>query len=312
MIVETMQLMQTSPAPPTYVVSDFAAHTLRIDGGDGIFLDVLWLSKVLNPIVSHKLEDELFDDVWSPMKRKLVEDNILRRQFAIQLCGASIDYETMQSEEIVGALFRTLIKLGVALPLGHTTDGCSGDPHDMLLVMRLDEKCDGMTQREFERELGSESDKKVALKWKIDKAGPPHGLVERLIASGHVLGKVKPKACWRYGAVFKSRLKRAGVNGKDSLYTIALSMTSYNDPQRELTARVVGPLEDARVWAAIGYVASAVVTFSKEWPGVLWEGWPECSKHHDEKVYLASSVRRCNSLRHLVNIALALLPYMPL
>lgn len=225
------------------------------------------------------------------MKRKLVDDKILRRQFAMHLWNESIDAVTLQSKEVAGALFRTLTKLGVALPLGHTADAGS---QDMLVIMRLDEKCDGDARREFDRELESETrpgDREVTLKWKFDKAGPPNGLVERVIASCHVLGKVKSKTCWRYGAVFKSHCKRSGVNGKDPLYTVALSMTSYNDPQRELTARIVGPLDNARVWAATRYVASAVVTFSKDWPGALWEGWPVCGKQHDEKVFLASSVR---------------------
>lgn len=254
---------------------------------------MLWLSKVLNPIVSHKLKDELFDDVWTPMKRKLVVDKILRRPFAMHLWNESIGHVTLQSEVIAGALFRTLVKLGVALPLGYMADGDSSDPQDWLVIMRLDERCDVEMQREFGRyalEM-QPGDQEVTLKWKFDKAGPPHGLVERLIASCHVLGKVKSKACWRYGAVFKSHFKRSRANGNGPLYAVALSMMSYNDPERELTARVVGPLQDARVWAAIRYVASAVVTFSKDWPGVLWEGWPVCPKHHDEKVYLASSVR---------------------
>lgn len=294
-----MQLLHATHPPSlfSYAVSDFAGHTLRIDGGNGIFLDVLWLSKVLNPIVSHKLENSFFDDMWTPMKRKLVVDKILRRQFAMHLWSESIDSATLQSEEIAGALFRTLIKLGVALPLGHTTDEGSSAPQEMLVIMRLSETCDAERRREFDREVNSEMRpgvREVTLKWKFDKAGPPHGLVERLIASCHVLGKVKSKACWRYGAVFKSHSKRSPANGNGSLFTVALSMTSYNDPERELTATVVGPLENARVWAAMRYVASAVVTFSKDWPGVLWEGWPDCAKHPDEKVFLASSVRECS------------------
>lgn len=281
------------PARSVYLYfGDFAGHTLRVDGGEGIFLDVLWLSKVLNPIMSHKLKREIFDDNWALMKGKLVNDKILRPRFAIHLWNESIENVTLQSEEVAEALFRALVKLGVALPLGHAAD--SSTPHGMLDITRLDEKCDGDTQREFDTELVSEmrpGDHDVTLKWKFDKMGHPHGLVERLIASCQVLGKVKSKAWWRYGAVFKSHFKRSRVNGNGSLYTVALSMTSYNDPERELAARVVGPMENPRVWAAFRFVASAVVTFSKDWPGVLWEGWPECAKHHDEIVYLASSVR---------------------
>ncbi|CAN0500241.1 unnamed protein product, partial [Scytosiphon promiscuus] len=63
----------------------------------------------------------------------------------------------------------------------------------MLVVMKLDEKCTIDKRRRFE-ELAAHKlpgDREVVLKWKFDKAGPPQGLVERLITSCHVLGKVE-------------------------------------------------------------------------------------------------------------------------
>lgn len=50
----------------------------------------------------------------------------------------------------------------------------------------------------------------VALKWRFDWAGPPHGLVERLITSCRVLGEVEKGLCWRYGAVFRSHAMTSG------------------------------------------------------------------------------------------------------
>lgn len=236
---------------------------------------------------------QMFEHKWLPMRRKLVEDNVLQREFALHLWSESIGHVAVQSKKITGALFLTLIKLGVALPLGCGAHSDGSDVQDMLMVMKLDEKCNDGKRRRFE-ELAARKqpgDGEVVLKWKFDKAGPPQGLVERLITSCHVLGKVAYEACWRYGAVFTSHFKRGRAESNVRLYTVALSMTSYADPDRVLTARVVGPLEDEKVWAAVRYVASAMVTFSHEWPGVLWEGWPVCGEHHREKVYLSSSVR---------------------
>ncbi|CAM9863942.1 unnamed protein product, partial [Sphacelaria rigidula] len=275
-------------------ISDFAGHTLRIDGGDGIFLDVLWLSKVLNPIVSHKTKHHRFNHEVLPMKRKLVEDNILQPEFALHLWGMDIDRKTLPPEEVKRALFRILAKLGVALPLGCAAHEDRNGPRDMLVIMRLEEKCDSDKHRLFEQSLAKNRlpcDREVMLKWEFDRAGAPQGLVERLIASCHVLGEVDSKVCWRYGAVFKSHFKESSAEGKRSLFTVALSMASYSGPEREFTARVVGPLANARVWAAIRYVASVMLTLSKEWPGVLWEAWPVCTEGHAKTVYLASSVR---------------------
>ncbi|CAM9227765.1 unnamed protein product, partial [Sphacelaria rigidula] len=92
-------------------ISDFAGHTLRIDGGDGIFLDVPWLSKVLNPIVSHKMRNIWFDHERLPMTRKLVEDKILQPEFALLLWDMDTDRVTLRPE-VKRALFRTLVKLG--------------------------------------------------------------------------------------------------------------------------------------------------------------------------------------------------------
>lgn len=42
------------------------------------------------------------------------------------------------------------------------------------------------------------------------------------------------------------------------------------------------------VWAALRWVASAMISVSREWRGVLWEGWPECPKGHIERTYLVT------------------------
>lgn len=293
----------------SFVSSDFAGHTLRIDGGDGIFLDVLWLSRCLSPILSHKLGDERFEQCWLSKRDDLTNDGILRCQFAVHLWSTSIGRVVLESEQVAGALFGVLVKLGVALPLGHTLPWALADrvtplahrdgsaSQDMLVIMRLSETCNRHQQQLF-RGLAPQTlrDREVTLKWEFDKAGPPYGLVERLIVSCHVLGEVEMRSCWRYGAVVKSRFTRSLAEVNVRLYTVALSMTSYTDSERVLTAKVFGPLDDKRVWLAIRYVASAMVNLSKEWPGVLWDGWLDCEKHPSQHLYLASSaeVRACN------------------
>ncbi|CAM9199811.1 unnamed protein product [Ectocarpus sp. 8 AP-2014] len=159
----------------------------------------------------------------------------------------------------------------------------------MLVIMRLSETCNEHQRTLFDALARKMSrDRVVTLKWEFDKAGPPYGLIERVIASCHVLGEVETGACWRYGAVFKSHDMRS-VEGNVRLYTIALNMTSYNESERVFTAKVFGPLDNKRVWVAIRYVASAMINLSKEWPGVLWTGWLDCEKHPLQHLYLASS-----------------------
>lgn len=59
------------------------------------------------------------------------------------------------------------------------------------------------------------------------------------------------------------------------------------DQLRVLSFRMFGPLADTRVWAALRWGASAMIGVSREWRGVLWEGWPECVEDH-KKVYLVT------------------------
>lgn len=163
--------------------------------------------------------------------------------------------------------------------------------------MRLSETCNRYQQELFDGlALKMPRDRGITLKWEFDKAGPPYGLVERLIVSCHVLGEVVMGSCWRYGAVLKSHFTRSSAEGSVRLFTVALSMTSYKESERVLTAKVFGPLDDKRVWLAIRFVASAMVNLSKEWPGGLWAGWLDCEKHPSQHLYLASSaeVRACN------------------
>ncbi|CAN0137879.1 unnamed protein product, partial [Scytosiphon promiscuus] len=118
-------------------ISDFAGHTLRIDGGEGVFLDAPWLSEILNPILSHKMGSQFFEHKWLSMRRQLVDDNVLRREFALYLWSESIGHVAVQSAKVTGALFLTLIKLGVALPLGRGAHGDGSDVEEMLVVMKL-------------------------------------------------------------------------------------------------------------------------------------------------------------------------------
>lgn len=282
-------------SPRRSCCSEFAGHILYIDDGDAIFLDVVWLSHVLSPILSHKLGRQRFltSDLGA-LRDDLVDDKILRWRFAQHLWDPVLPRSALQSRTEVGhALYRVLIKLGVVVPLGQTivstTDGVASprgdihprtEPPDVLVIMRLRKTCSEDQDREIKgRTAGG---REVVLKWEFDTAGPPSGLLERLIASCHVIGVVEQRLSWRYGAVFKSHaMTRSG-----RLYTVVIQ---YDAPLRVLTVRVIGPLWNDSVWAALRYVASAMVVLSKEWPGVLWHGWPECPKHPGVRsVYLAT------------------------
>ncbi|CAM9525926.1 unnamed protein product [Scytosiphon promiscuus] len=281
-------------------MSEFAGQIIVVDNGGIIFLDVGWLENALKPILDHTLQDEPVPRHLGKMRDELCHNGQLRLEFARYLWSRVMKIAI--SDGLFDALCRVVVNLGVAFPLeassspadgsGPATPGQSdGSRRDMLVIMRLSESCEPRQERDLEElisEVTHKHEKEVTFKWKFDSAGPPYGLVERVIASCHVVGMVKMGLSWRYGAAFNSHAMATG-GGADRLYTFVIryDVTSCGE-RRTLSLRMFGPLEDDRVWAALRWVASSVVNLSAEWRGVLWDGWPECARHPLERTYFAT------------------------
>lgn len=295
------------------VSSEFAGQILGVDDGDGVFLDVVLLSRVLNPIFDHKLRHrQLSTAQLIGWREEVLLTGVLRGAFARHLWEDVFCDHAVQSPsgELEKAPFDVLIKLGVVVSLGRTTgralDGCAlPTPHGgvdtrYMLVQRWAPLC--LTDHEQEaldnllegrRQWGA---REVMLKWMFDWAGPPQGLVGRLIASSHVIAEAEKGLCWKSGAVLKSPtlLREAGLG---RLYVVEIRYTSED---RVLSIKISGPLEYERVWVALRFMAPALVNISKEWLGMLWKGWVDCPSHAWDHVYLATptEVRLHRQLMH--------------
>lgn len=266
--------------------SEFAGQVLRVDGGEGIFLDVELLSQVLNPVMDHKLRLRKFSTTREIQWRDdLLNTGVLRWTFARYLWRDIFFKHSSQSSEgqLEEALFDVLVKIGVALPLGRSREG--NGLRDMLvwrwLPLHLTEELQEYTANLLGKKQ-QDGAREVTLKWEFDRAGAPHGLVGRLMALCHVVGEAETGLCWRSGAVFKSaRVAR----GADRPYVVAIH---YDGTKRVLSVRMFGHLENERVWVALRFIASVMVNISAEWPGVLWEGWLECADHVRDRVHLTT------------------------
>ena len=239
--------------------------------------------------MNHKLECKDFQSTRLNIRRdELVRDGILTRDLALHLWGPILEHATREKEKVVvDALFRTLLNLGVVLPLDKT-DSSSNDR--LLVIMRLSDDCSTQINNKLTGTKALEGCEEVTLKWRFSM-GPPYGLVERLIASCYVIGKVEREMCWRYGALFKSHEMTTRCKKKVRLYRFVIrydiNVGDRNHIDKVLTMRMIGPLASERVWVALRYVASAMITLSREWPGVKWEGWPVCLEHPSDRMYLA-------------------------
>ena len=277
------------------VSSEFAGQILRIEGDQGIFLDVVWLSNILSPIMNHKLDKTHFSTAaLNGCRDSLIEHGILRWNFALELWGRALTSAGREKREVVvDAVFQVLITLGVIIPLSAPVFSADGrvsysqpdDSKEMLVIMRLPEKCTDETKIVFDNGLNEtpEHGREVKLKWAFDSAGAPYGLVERLIASCHIIGEVEQGACWRYGALFKSHTRTERDAKKMRLFKFAIC---YSVSEGMLTLRMIGNLKNNLVWKALRYVASKMVILSKGWPGMKWSGWPVCPRHSRTRLNL--------------------------
>lgn len=283
-----------------FVTSEFAGQLLRVDGGDGIFLDVGLLSEALRPIVDHKLPGRIFEVTpFNESKNTLVTTGVLSPAFARHLWDSislrhAAQSSTSQFERV---LFDVLIKLGLAFPLGRVPlpTIVHGSPwlppyessiiiQPNMLVWRWlpDDLCDHR-EAKFKRllvELGDHDE--VTLRWTFDSAGAPRGLIERLIARCHVVGEAEEALCWRSGAVFCSARVAAGIHLP---YVVELV---YDSTERALSVTIFGTLQSCRVWRVLRFVASVMVNISKDWTGALWAGCIECAEHPLRPLYLAT------------------------
>ena len=264
--------------------SEFSGQIVRVDGGLGIFMDVNLLSKVLNPILDHRLKAQMFQrsDIafW---RDQLVLTGVLCGPFARELWRDSlIDWPTSKVDKLEHSLSEVLVKLGVAIPIRR--EGLpEGTLPDMLmprwlprdLCRRGHEILMTLVSRHMEGDAGE-----VILSWRFDRAGAPRGLVGRVIASCHLIGEAERSLCWETGAVFSSSPVAAGMA---RLYIVVIE---YVD--EVLSVKVVGPLKNDRVWAALRFVASLMVNISRDWPGVLWQGSIHCAEHVGNMVYLST------------------------
>ena len=96
--------------------SEYAGQTLPVANGDGVFLDVKWLSTALKPILSHMLRHMIFEPSLASMRDEFVENGVLRLELAEELWSREMGGPLVR-EGLLEALCRVVLDLGVALPL---------------------------------------------------------------------------------------------------------------------------------------------------------------------------------------------------
>ena len=233
-----------------------------------VFLDVVWLAKILKPLLNHK-DKETFDgrvklgdtgdacitlhdnsdkDSW----RRLKNEGILEPRLAHVMWPAGL------SEYVLP----TLLSLGLSFPLENDPAG------GLVVLLRL--------EPERPEDVGKEMDTYRSLNTPVFTAswkfflGVPAGAMEKMLTRCCSLGSVR--TFWRFGL-----LVRGGFGGGDGgVFTLVLEFSSSRN---ELTAQVYGDTSAPAPWTALSYVISVVSSMLADFPGMRSKGALECPEH---------------------------------
>ena len=270
-----------------------------------VFLDVEELALTLAPILNHKMgrENPLHahfsserqpEERWiSEARKRLVSEGVLEARFARSLWKKD-DIEMPQQ------IFDVLVKLGILLPLvpqrytwdvSLATMSASWEHvKEYLVLMRLPLKASCETMAHFYAFEKLREEWGVVVKWEFDHGRNPYGLVERLVASCHAIGNVVMGTCWREGACFVGH--QASIDAAGGSFALTVQLTrcaTLNRPKAgTLVVQAFGSRDGRAVWGALRFVISSAWRLFEEFPGLGWEAWVECPKHHGkEQHYLA-------------------------
>lgn len=244
--------------------------------GKYVFLDVLWLAKVLKPLLNHKdeeayngslklgdtgdtcitLSDQLDIASWGRLKKEGILEPRLAR--------------ALWPDDLSEYLLPTLVSLGLAFSLG---DDARNDPAGGLVVLlRLEPSRPARVGKEMDR-IRADAASTFTAKWEFFLGVPP-GAIEKVLTRCCGMGGVR--MFWRFGVFLHSSFGDGGGSG--GRFAAALE---YSSRGNRLTADLFGDISNPAPWAALSYVMSIVRSMLLEFPGLACKGSLGCPLHGD-------------------------------
>ncbi|CAM9184211.1 unnamed protein product, partial [Ectocarpus fasciculatus] len=241
-----------------------------------IFLDVVWLARILKPLLNHK-DQQTFDGrvnlgdtgdarITLHHQSDIVSWDRLKKEGVLE---PSLAY-AMWPDGLSEYVLPTLASLGLTFPL-------ENDPAEGLVVMLrlkphrpesvgkvIDTFCSGHTPA-------------FSASWEIFLGVPP-GAIEKVLTRCCGLGGVR--TFWRYGVLVHGSL---GVQDERRTFAVVLE---YSSADNELTAQVFGDISTPVAWVALSYVMSAVTLMLEDFPGLAWKGSLKCPQHGDAMLFV--------------------------
>ncbi|CBJ27067.1 LRR-GTPase of the ROCO family, putative pseudogene [Ectocarpus siliculosus] len=227
-----------------------------------VFLDVVWLARILKPLLNHK-DQETFDgrvnlgdtgdtritlddasDIasWDRLKNEgVLEPRLAYAMWPNGLC----EY-----------VLPTLASLGLTFPLENDPDG------GLVVLLRLEPDRPEIVGNTIDTFCSGHTPA-FSVSWKIFLGVPP-GAIEKVLTRCCGLGGVR--TFWRYGV-----LVHGGLGVQDEHRTFAL----------------VTPVP----WVALSFVMSSVSLMLLDFPGLSWKGSLKCPQHGDAMLFVNKATR---------------------
>eukprot|EP00752_Nemacystus_decipiens_P012229 g10841.t1 len=232
-----------------------------------VFLDVVWLARVLKPLLNHKDEKSyngsvklgdsggtcitLRDPVDIASWSRLKVEGILEPRLAQAMWPAGL------SEYVLP----TLLSLGLAFSLGNDPAG------EVVVLLRLQSDRPAGVGKVMDT-FRSKNDPVFTASWKFFLGVPP-GAIEKVLTRCCSIGGVR--VFWRFGVLVHGSFGDGG--GGSGIFAVDLE---YAADGNKLTAQVYGDICDPAPWAALSYAISAVRVMLLEFPGLHSEGSLRC------------------------------------
>ncbi|CAM9701157.1 unnamed protein product [Scytosiphon promiscuus] len=265
-------------------IREFDGSLIRY--GNYVFLDVVWLARILKPLLNHK-DEETFDGfvhlgetgdtritLCDPSDiaswRRLKSEGILEPRLAHAMWPAGL------SEYVLP----TLQFLGLTFPLESDRSG------GLVVLLRLKPDRPERVGKVLDT-FCSRNTPALSARWKIF-LGMPAGAIEKVLARCSSLGDVR--TFWRSGVLVHGSL---GGRAGNEIFAVILE---YSSEVNELTVLVYGDISTPAPWAALSYVISAVRCMFSEFPGLRSKGTLDCPQHGDTMLLANEGTRAGDQL----------------
>lgn len=274
-LVGLIEMASMSSVPPVSR-REYEGRILRQDSQ--VFLDVVWLTMILKPVLNHKVTEILGEvrmdlgqgrsivlstrteiEAWRRLKR----DGILNTELAQALWPGQLWKYALQ----------TLQALDLAFPLSN------GDGSDFVIMLQLREEHPDIVDQALD-DFRREDTQTLEARWEMVLGVPP-GAVEKVLTRCCRIGT--SKKFWRFGV-----LVQGGFEG-DTGGNFAMRI-EYVEKANRMIIRVDGDLSSVPPWVAFCYAMSAMLSMTWTFPGLKWEASIVCPAHPSGSLPVSSKV----------------------